>query len=91
MSLELGLYLATINLTTYIAYWLDKRASIAGNWRIAESTLHGIALIGGSPAAYYAQKHFRHKTQKTSFQRTFWGIVALQCVGVIGVYWYNYV
>lgn len=53
-------------------YWRDKRAAGAGEQRTAESTLHGVELIGGWPGALIAQQAFRHKTRKTGFQLVFW-------------------
>jgi uncharacterized membrane protein YsdA (DUF1294 family) len=60
---------------TFLAYRKDKRRAEAGEWRIPESTLHFVGLIGGWPGAYLAQRTFRHKTSKTSFQVVFWIIV----------------
>jgi uncharacterized membrane protein YsdA (DUF1294 family) len=59
----------------FFAYRSDKRRAEAGEWRIPESTLHLTALIGGWPGAFLAQRTFRHKTSKTSFQVVFWLVV----------------
>ena len=59
----------------YFAYRSDKRRAEAGEWRIPESTLHLVALIGGWPGAFLAQRKFRHKTSKNSFQFVFWVVV----------------
>lgn len=75
-------HLASINLVTYLAYYMDKRASRRGSWRISERTLHHMAFIGGSPAALLAQKTLRHKTQKTAFRRIFLLIAALQALAI---------
>ena len=66
-----------INVVTYFLYARDKRRAQAGAWRIAETTLHLVALLGGWPAAFLAQRRFRHKISKTSFQVAYWLIVAL--------------
>jgi uncharacterized membrane protein YsdA (DUF1294 family)/cold shock CspA family protein len=60
-------------------YAIDKDAAINGSWRVKESTLHFIALLGGWPGALFAQDALRHKTKKASFQGSFWTIVALNC------------
>ena len=60
---------------TFVAYRSDKRRAEAGASRFPESTLHVAELIGGWPGAYFAQRIFRHKTAKTSFQVVFWMIV----------------
>ena len=62
---------------TLLAYRSDKRRAESGAWRIPESTLHLAELLGGWPGAFLAQRRFRHKISKTSYQIIFWGIVAL--------------
>lgn len=57
---------------TFLVYALDKSAAKNNRWRIEENTLHLCGLIGGWPGALLAQRLFRHKTKKTSFQITFW-------------------
>jgi uncharacterized membrane protein YsdA (DUF1294 family) len=53
-------------------YGLDKKAALKHERRVPEQTLHLLALVGGWPGAWLAQKAFRHKTSKSSFQRVFW-------------------
>lgn len=62
---------------TWLSYWSDKRRAEAGEWRIPESTLHLGELLGGWPGAFLAQRQFRHKTAKVSYQIVFWLIVLL--------------
>jgi uncharacterized membrane protein YsdA (DUF1294 family) len=62
---------------TFLAYRSDKRRAEAGEWRISESTLHLAGLIGGWPGAFLAQRKFRHKISKTSYQFAFWAVVLL--------------
>ena len=42
------IYLAAVNLIAFILYALDKSRAKRGAWRIPESRLIGIAVIGGS-------------------------------------------
>lgn len=74
----LGLYLAA-SVVAFVAYLLDKSAARNDRWRTSESTLHMFGLIGGWPGALIAQKVFRHKSSKASFQTTFWITVVLNC------------
>lgn len=60
---------------TFFAYRNDKHRAEAGEWRIPESTLLIAGLIGGWPGAFLAQRTFRHKISKISFQVAFWTIV----------------
>jgi uncharacterized membrane protein YsdA (DUF1294 family) len=64
-----------VSLFTFFAYRSDKRRAEAGEWRIPESMLHMAELAGGWPGAFLAQRMFRHKTVKISYQIQFWIIV----------------
>lgn len=59
----------------FLAIWSDKRRAEAGEQRIPEATLHLLEFLGGWPGAFLAQRTFRHKTSKISYQVTFWVIV----------------
>jgi len=65
------LYLA-LSIITFLVYAWDKSAAIAQRWRTKESTLHLLAIGGGWPGAYAAQRLLRHKSVKASFKRMFW-------------------
>lgn len=65
-----------------LLYRSDKSAALADRWRIQESSLHLVALLGGWPGALVAQDIFRHKSSKRSFQAVFWTTVACNCVGL---------
>ena len=45
------IYLVIINLAAFFIFGIDKRRAIKNRWRIAESTLFLLALIGGSIGA----------------------------------------
>jgi uncharacterized membrane protein YsdA (DUF1294 family) len=64
-----------LSTVAFFAYRSDKRRAAAGAWRIPEATLHFMALMGGWPGAFLAQRAFRHKTSKVSFQVLFWLVV----------------
>jgi uncharacterized membrane protein YsdA (DUF1294 family)/cold shock CspA family protein len=61
-----------VSLVTFAAYAMDKSAARKGAWRIQESTLHMLSLLGGWPGALVAQQKVRHKTSKRSFRTVFW-------------------
>ncbi len=50
--------LGVANAATIAAFALDKRAARRGDWRIAESTLLTLALVGGSPGALWSRRRF---------------------------------
>jgi len=74
-----------ISVVTYITYAIDKSAAEHNRWRIQESTLHILSLIGGWPGALIAQRMLRHKTQKTSFQIIYWATVGFNMAGLFWV------
>jgi uncharacterized membrane protein YsdA (DUF1294 family)/cold shock CspA family protein len=55
----------------FILYWYDKNCAEAGRFRVTEAALQGWALVGGWPGAAVAQRVFRHKTRKGSYQNVF--------------------
>lgn len=48
-------------------YGFDKRAAQRGDWRVPETTLHSIDVIGGIAGGLLGQVVFRHKTRKGMF------------------------
>jgi uncharacterized membrane protein YsdA (DUF1294 family)/cold shock CspA family protein len=71
-------YLVAINITTFLLYGYDKYIASTEKVRVPEKTLHLLAVLGGSPAGLIAQRFFRHKTLKESFQIIYWVIVLIQ-------------
>ena len=80
--LFLVFHLVSINLTTIIAYYVDKIAAINHAWRVPENTLHTLEFLGGWPGALCAQKLFRHKTSKKSFRAIFWLMIVMEFAAV---------
>ncbi len=76
-----GAYLV-VSFFTFLAYAIDKAAAENKRWRTPESTLHFWALMGGWPGALLAQKSFRHKSKKESFQNIFWVTIIINCVAL---------
>lgn len=75
-------FLVATNAATIAAFAIDKRRAIEGEWRIAESTLLTLALVGGSPGALWARARFRHKTRKQPFA-TQLDIIAMLHAGLV--------
>ena len=67
-----------VNFISFAAFGIDKMKAEAGRWRISESTLLLLALIGGSPGAYAGRAAFRHKTRKQPFSEQLHGIALVQ-------------
>ncbi len=79
-----GLY-AGASLLCMLVYAADKSAAVAGRWRVSESTLLMLGLIGGWPGALVAQQLLRHKSSKASFRAVFWGTVVLNVCGFVAI------
>ncbi len=65
-----------------LVYWVDKNAAEARRWRVRESSLHLIDLIGGVAGGLVAQALLRHKTRKGSFSAATW-LITLVHLGVL--------
>ncbi len=77
---------AAASVVTFLAYFEDKRRAQRADWRTPERTLHVMALLGGWPGAFLAQRTFRHKSAKVSFLVVFWLTVGLyQIVAIDGL------
>ena len=63
----LWIWLAAINLVTFLAYGYDKRMAQDGSMRVPEVILHGLALTGGFVGGWAGRAFFHHKTRKTIF------------------------
>ena len=77
LPLWVALIYVGASVSSYIAYALDKAASQEGRWRISESSLIALSVVGGWPGSVIAQQRLRHKTRKRSFRFAFWGSVVI--------------
>lgn len=75
---DIATALAGINFAAFAAFGIDKWKAEAGSWRISESTLLTLALIGGTPGAYAGRRLFRHKTRKQPFSGMLHAIALFQ-------------
>lgn len=78
----LWIYLIFINFVAFFMYWLDKEKAKRKKWRIKESQLIGVAVIGGSLGALLGMILCHHKTKHKKFTVTIpvllaiWSIIA---------------
>ena len=61
-------YLVAVNITTLLVYGIDKLKAKKSKWRIPESTLLFLAVIGGSIGALLGMKIWHHKTMHKKFK-----------------------
>lgn len=76
-------YLFLVNLVTLIVYLVDKARAGHGASRVPESTLLGLAMIGGALGALMGMLLVRHKTRKWYFMFTVPAMLAAQAALVI--------
>lgn len=80
--------MAVLSLLTFGIYGADKKAARSGQWRTPEKTLHLLALAGGWPGAWAAQRLFRHKSSKPSFIAVYRATVGLHLAAMLAwVFW----
>ena len=77
-------WLAVINLLTFIVYGADKRRARKGKWRVPEKTLFLLPLLGGSVGALLGMRVFYHKTKHWYFV---WGIPAILLAQIALAVW----
>ncbi len=76
--------LIAVNFLSFTAFGIDKARAEADAWRIPESTLLLLALLGGTLGAYAGRAMFRHKTRKQPFSGQLFAIAVLQVLALGG-------
>ncbi len=77
------IYLLVINLISFLSMYIDKRKAKWGKWRIKESTLFTLVLLGGGIGGIAGMYTFRHKTQKPRFVIGFPLILIIEIICVV--------
>ena len=85
LVLYIILYLIFINLITFLAMYIDKKKAENGGWRIKETTLFMLALIGGEIGGIVGMYKFRHKTKKYKFVIGFPIIIIIHILIIIAI------
>ena len=60
-------YLFFINLLGFFIMLIDKQRAVHKEWRIAEKTLLGISILGGTIGMLIGMSSFNHKTKHKKF------------------------
>lgn len=74
------IYLAVINLLTFLVMWWDKHEAKMGDWRVSEKALFMFVLLGGGIGGIAGMYIFRHKTKKWYFKYGFPTILILEII-----------
>ena len=80
------LYLLIVNAAGFVLMLADKYKAKKNQWRIRESTLLGVAIIGGSSGILAGMYPVRHKTRHKKFTIGVPVILIAQCL--LGLYLY---
>ncbi|OOG70139.1 DUF1294 domain-containing protein [Flavobacterium sp. A45] len=78
-----------INLIAFVLIGYDKQLAIKNKNRISEKTLLAWVALGGTIGSSLAMSIFQHKTAKTSFLLKFFGIVSLQIITIIILFYFD--
>lgn len=78
------------SILTMFIYGRDKAHAAIRSWRIPESYLHVLEIMGGWPGALMAQNDFRHKTRKSVYQLVFKGIILLHLLAWAFYFYWSY-
>ena len=62
-----SIYLLALSICAFFLYFADKKRAVKKKWRVPESTLLTLSLIGGAAGGYLAMQLARHKTQHWYF------------------------
>ena len=77
------IYLVSINVVTFFMYGIDKWKAKKSRWRIRETALLGLAVLGGSIGAWLGMKVWHHKTQHKKFKYGIPAIIIVQLALIV--------
>lgn len=69
-----------MTIVTFFIYGIDKYKARKAKWRIPETTLLWMAILGGSVGALLGMKVWRHKTLHRKFK---YGVPAILIIQII--------
>ena len=85
MSNVILIYLLTVNAIGFLLMTVDKYNAKKNLWRIPESTLMTVAIIGGSIGSLIGMYTVRHQTKHLKFTVGIPVILVLQIAAVIWI------
>ena len=80
------IYLAVINVFTFFMYGIDKWKAKKSMWRIRETALLGLAVLGGSIGALLGMQVWHHKTMHKKFK---YGLPLILLAQIAIIYFIN--
>lgn len=82
------IYFISVNFFGILINLADKNRAKHNKWRIRESTLWLIGIIGGAAGTYITMKTIRHKTKHKSFMIGMPMLMVIQTALIILLYFY---
>lgn len=79
-------YLLLINIISFIIIYINKQKAIKHKWRIKESTLFLVSIMGGSLGTLIGMYTFHHKTKHIKFTL---GIPFIFIIQILLIYYLN--
>ena len=86
MEMIIYTFIAILNVITFLIYAIDKWQAKKNRWRIPESILLLLAVLGGSIGAWMGMKIWHHKTMHKKFKYGIPLIMILQ-IGMLLYLW----
>ena len=75
--------LVIINVVTFFMFGIDKWKAKKSKWRIRETALLGLAVLGGSVGAWLGMKVWHHKTLHKKFKYGVPTIIIIQLAIIV--------
>ena len=82
-------YLLIMNIIGFALMGIDKRRSVKRLWRISESTLFVVAIIGGSLGSIIGMRVFHHKTKHWYFVYGMPAILIIEVLAVVAFVYFS--
>jgi len=82
MKVLLWIFIAVMNVLSYLLMGLDKRAAQDGRWRVPEKTLFLVTALFGGLGGVMGMHVFRHKTKHWYF-RVFFPVLLIVQIAVL--------
>ena len=76
-------YLLIMNIIGFALMGIDKHRAVKRLWRISESTLFVVAIIGGSLGSIIGMRFFHHKTKHWYFVYGMPAILILEVAAIV--------
>lgn len=82
-------YLLIMNIIGFALMGIDKRRAVKRLWRISESTLFVVAIIGGSLGSIIGMRVFHHKTKHWYFVYGMPAILIIEVLAVVAFVYFS--